>query len=337
MRNALRYSPMDFMRNVATKTAAALACCMVNYAHAQTSEPTRYPARAIRVVVPLAAGGPSDLVARTVGNKLTEAWGQQVIIDNRAGANGVVGTEIVAKSTPDGYTLVMGTTGTHGINASLYSKLSYDTINDFAPIARIGISNYVLVSHPSLPVRNVNELVRLAKAKPGQLTWSSGGSVSQLAAELFKRMAGIDIVIVPYKGNALAVAATLSGEVSLIFGGIAQSVPLIKAGKLRAIAVSGVRRSPVMADVPTVAESGIPGFEAGSWYGLLAPAATPRAIIERLNREIVRIIKLPDVRSRLEAEAFDVPNDTPEQFAAYIKADIAKWAKVVKETGITAN
>jgi tripartite-type tricarboxylate transporter receptor subunit TctC len=243
----------------------------------------------------------------------------------------------VAKSAPDGYTLVMGTTGTHGINASLYSKLPYDTIKDFAPVARVGISNYVLVAHPSLPVRNVTELVKLAKSHPGEITWSSGGAVSQLAAELFKRSAGIDVVVVPYKGNALAVAATLSGEVSLIFGGIAQSAPLIKAGKLKSLAVSGLKRSPVMPDVPTVAESGVPGFEAGSWYGLLAPAATPRAIIDKLNREIVRIVQLPDIRERLMAEAFDIPVDTPEAFAAYIKADVVKWAKVVKASGVKAN
>jgi tripartite-type tricarboxylate transporter receptor subunit TctC len=320
-----------------TQVAAALACCVAGEATAQTPEPARYPMRPIRIVVPLAPGGPADLVARTVGQKMTEAWGQQVVIDNRAGANGVVGSEIVAKSAPDGYTLIMGTTGTHGINASLYPKLPYDTINDFAPVARIGISNYVLVAHPSLPVSGIKELVRLAKAKPGEITWSSGGSVSQLAAELFKRTAGIDVVIVPYKGNALAVAATLSGEVSLIFGGIAQSVPLIKAGRLRALAVSGTRRSHVMSEVPTVAESGLSGFEAGSWYGLLAPGATPRPIVERLNREVVRIVQLPDVRERLAAEAFEIPTDTPERFAAYIKADMAKWAKVVNETGIKAN
>jgi tripartite-type tricarboxylate transporter receptor subunit TctC len=291
----------------------------------------------IRVVVPLAPGGPADLVARTIGNKLTESWGQPVLVDSRAGVNGVLGSEIVAKSAPDGYTLLMGTTGTHGINASLYAKLPYDTVNDFAPIARVGVSSYVLVAHPSLPVRNVRELVKLAQSRPGEITWSSGGSVSQLAAELFKRSAAIDVVIVPYKGNALAVAATLSGEVSLIFGGIAQSAPLIKAGKLKALAMSGLRRSPVMPDVPTVAESGVPGFEAGSWYGLLAPAATPRSIVDRLNREVVRIVQLPDVRERLTAEAFDIPIDTPDQFAAHIKADVAKWAKVVKASGVKAN
>ncbi|MGZ9067670.1 MAG: Bug family tripartite tricarboxylate transporter substrate binding protein, partial [Burkholderiales bacterium] len=189
-------------------------------------------------------------------------------------------------------------------------------------------------AHPSLPVRDVRDLVRLARSRAGQITWASGGAVSQLAAELFKRSAGIDVVIIPYKGNAAAVTATVSGEVSLIFGGIAQSVPLVGAGRLRALAVSGTRRTPMMSQVPTVAESGVPDFEAGSWYGLLAPAAIPRTIVERLNREIVRIVQLPDVRNRLAAEAFDMPIDTPEEFAAYIRADVVKWAKVVKAAGI---
>ena len=314
-----------------------IACCLAGCVQAQTTEPSRYPVRAVRVVVPFAPGGPSDLPARLVSQKLAEAWGQQVVVDNRGGANGVVGVELVAKAPPDGHTLVMGTTGTHGINASLFTKLPYDTIGDFAPVARLGIANYVLIVHPSLPVRNVRELVKLAKARPGQITGSSGGSVTQLAAELFKRTAEVDIVIVPYKGNALAVTATLSGEVSLIFGGIAQSAPLVKAGKLRPLAVSGLRRSPVMPDVPTVAESGVPGFEAGSWYGLLAPAATPRALVERISRDVVRVVNLPEVRERLMNEAFDVPNDTPEQFAAHIKADVVKWTKVVKDAGIKAN
>ena len=301
------------------------------------AQDARFPTRAVRVIVPFApGGGPSDLLARMVGAKMAESFGQQVVVENRPGANGVVGTELVAKSAPDGYTLGTGTTGTHGINASLYAKLPYDTINDFAPIARFAASSYLLVAHPSLPARNVKELVRLANTRPGQVTWASGGAVTQLAAELFKRSAGVDVVIVPYKGNALAVTATLSGETSLIFGGVPQSAPLVKAGKLRALAVSGTTRSAAMPDVPTVSESGLAGFEAGSWYGLLVPAATPRVIVERLNREVLRVLQLPDVRERLSAEAFEVPNDTPEQFAAYIKADVVKWAKVVKESGVKA-
>jgi tripartite-type tricarboxylate transporter receptor subunit TctC len=317
--------------------AVALSYCVSAAAIAQTADSSRYPTRTIRVIVPFGPGGPSDLVARAAAQKMTEGLGQQVVIENRGGANGILGTEAVARSAPDGYTLVMGTTGTHGINASLFPKPAYDTISDFAPIARLGISNYVLVAHPSLPVRTIGDLLQLAKARPGQLTWASGGGVTQLAAELFKHTAGIDVVVVPYKGNAPAVTATMSGEVSLIFGGIAQSVRLVAAGRLKAIAVSGARRSPALPDVPTVAESGLPTFEAGSWYGLLAPAATPRAIVERLNREVLRVLQLPDVRERLMAEAFEVPLDTPEQFAAHIKADVPKWAKVVKEAGIKAN
>lgn len=317
--------------------AVALSFCVSGAAIAQTADSSRYPTRAIRIVVPFGAGGPSDLVARAAAQKMTEGLGQQIVIENRGGANGIVGTEAVARSAPDGYTLVTGTTGTHGINASLFPRLPYDTINDFAPIARLGISNYVLVAHPSLPVRTVKDLLQLAKARPGQLTWASGGGVTQLAAELFKRTAGIDVVVVPYKGNAPAVTATMSGEVSLIFGGIAQSARLVEAGRLRAIAVSGARRSSALPNVPTVAESGLPTFEAGSWYGLLAPAATPRAIIERLNREVLRVLQLPDIRERFTAEAFEVPLDTPEQFAAHIKADVPKWAKVVKEAGIKVN
>lgn len=317
--------------------AAAIGCCTAGAALAQTADPARYPTRAIRIIVPFGPGGPADRVARAVGQKMSESLGQQVLADNRPGASGVLGMDLVAKSAPDGYTLGVGTTGTHGINASLYSKLPYDTIKDFAPIARLGISNYVLVAHPSLPVRNVKELLRLAKARPGELSWAAGGGVTQLAAELFKHTADIDYVIVPYKGNAPAVTATMSGEVSLIFGGIAQSAPLIDAGKLRAIAVSGAQRAPSMPKVPTVAESGLPGFEAGSWYGLLAPAGTPKPIIDRLNKEVLRILQLPDVRKQLLAQAFEVPADTPEQFAAHIRADVPKWAKVIKAAGIKPN
>lgn len=314
-----------------------MLCCGCSAALAQSGDTARYPTRPVRIVVPFGAGGPSDLLARTVAQKMSENLGQQVIIENRGGANGVVGVEAVARSAPDGYTLVLGTTGTHGINASLVPKLPYDTIKDFAPIARLGISNYVLVAHPSLPVRTVKELLQLAKTRPGELTWAAGGGVTQLAAELFKHSAGINVIVVPYKGNAPAVTATMSGEVSLIFGGIAQAAKLVEAGRLRAIAVSGAQRSPVLPGVPTVAESGVPGFEAGSWYGLLAPAATPRGIVERLNGEVLRVLRLPDVRSRLLAEAFDIPFDTPEAFAAHIRADVPKWEKVIRDAGIRAN
>lgn len=294
----------------------------------------QYPVKPIRVIVPFVAGGPSDLLARTVGQKLTESWGQQVIIDNRPGANGIVGTEQAAKSPPDGYTLVIGTPGTHGINASLFPKLPYDTVKDFAPITRLGVAPYLLVAHPSLPARSVKEFIQLARARPRDISWATGGSPTQLAAELFKKSARINVVIVPYRGNAPAVAAVLSGEVSVVFGGIAQSLPQVKAERLRALGVASTRRSAVMPDVPTIAESGLPGFEASGWYGLLAPGATPRVIVERINTEVVRILRLPDVVQRLQAEAFEVPAETPDQFAAVILAELAKWAPIVKETGI---
>lgn len=296
-----------------------------------------FPVKPIRVIVPFGPGGPSDLLSRAVGQKLTEAWGQQVLIDNRPGANGIVGTELAAKSPPDGYTLVSATSGTHGINASLFPKLPYDTVKDFAPIARLGYAPYLLVAHPSLPVRTVKELVALARKRPGEIAWAVGGSPTQLGAELFKRTAKINVTVVPYKGNAPAVTAVLSGEVQLVFGGIAQSAPQVKAGRLRALAVAGLQRSAVMPEVPTVAESGLPGFEAGSWYGLLAPGGTPRAIVDRLNGEIVRILRLPEIEKRLRGEAFEIPADTPDQFAAVIRAEVEKWRPIVRESGLRPN
>jgi tripartite-type tricarboxylate transporter receptor subunit TctC len=295
-----------------------------------------YPVKPIRVIVPFGPGGPTDFLVRTVGQKITEAWGQQLIVDHRAGANGVVGSELTARAASDGYTLGMATNGTHGINASLFPRLPYDTIKDFAPVTRIGLAPYLLIAHPSLPVRGVKELIALARSRPGEMTWSSGGSPSQLAAELFKKTAGVNVIVVPYKGNSPAVTAVISGEVSLSFGNVAQSAPQVKSGRLRALGVGSLQRSTVMPEVPTVAESGLPGFEAGAWYGVLAPAATPRAIVDRLNGELVRVLKLPEVQQRLRSEAYDVIADTPEQFAAAIRVELAKWAPIVKQAGLRA-
>lgn len=306
----------------------ALACGLVQ---AQT-----YPTKAIRVIVPFGPGGPTDFLVRTLGQKVAESWGQQLVVDHRTGANGVVGSELMARAVPDGYTLGVVTNGTHGINTSLFPKLPYDAVKDFAPITRIGMAPYLLVAHPQLPVRNVKELIGLARARPGEISWSCGGSPSQLAAELFKKTAGINVIVVPYKGNAPAVTAVISGEVSLSFGNVAQSVPQVKGGRLKAIAIGGQKRSPVMPDVPTVAEAGFPGFEAGAWYGVLAPAGTPRPLIERLHAEFTRIARLPDVQQRLGSEAYEVIADTPEQFAAAIRAEIAKWAPIVKQAGLRA-
>lgn len=323
-----------------TRFCAVTAAALALHAGACLAQPASttaaYPSKAIRVIVPFGPGGPSDFLVRTVGQKLQESWGQQFIVDNRTGANGVVGAELTARAAPDGYTLGVATNGTHGINASLYAKLPYDTVKDFAPITRFGFAPYLLIAHPSLPARNVKELIALARSRPGEITWSCGGSPSQLGAELFKKVAGINVIVVPYKGNAPAVTATISGEVSLSFGNVAQSVPQVKAGRLKALAVASQQRSAVMNEVPTVAEAGFPGFEAGAWYGLLAPAATPRAIIERLNSELVRVLKLPDVQQRLRTEAYDIYADTPEHFAQAIRAELAKWAPIVKQAGLRA-
>ena len=324
------------MRLLRSRIFLSLVPCVLSLwnvcAFAQT-----FPSKPVRLIIPFGAGGPSDFLARSVGQKLGETWGQQVLMDNRGGANGVVGCELAAKSPPDGYTLVVGTNGTHGMNASLFQKLPFDTVKDFAPITRMGFAPYLLIAHPSLPARNAKELIALARSKPGAITWSAGGSPSQLGSELFKRVAKVDMVVVPYKGNAPAVTAVISGEVSVAFGSITQSAPQVRAGRLRALGVASNRRTPILPEVPTVGESGLPGFEVGAWYGLLAPAATPRPIIEKIHADAVRILREPQVQQRLAAEAFEIPADTPEQFAAVIKAEIAKWGPIVRDAKIQAD
>ena len=330
----MQFSMGIFVRNFFSTAVGFTAVVIASAAGAQA-----YPTKPIRVIVPFGPGGPTDFLVRTLGVKVAESWGQQLIVDHRTGANGVVGAELTARAAPDGYTIGVATNGTHGINASLFPRLPFDTVKDFAPITRIGVAPYLLIAHPQLPVRNVKELIALARARPGEITWSCGGSPSQLAAELFKKTAGINVIVVPYKGNAPAVTATISGEVSLSFGNVAQSVPQVKAGRLKAIALGGLKRSPIMPDVPTVAEAGLVAFadfEAGAWYGLLGPAAMPRAIVERQHAEFVRILRLPDIQQRLNAEAYDVIADTPEQFAQAIRAEIAKWAPIVKQAGLRA-
>jgi tripartite-type tricarboxylate transporter receptor subunit TctC len=293
-----------------------------------------YPAKPVRIVVPFGPGGPSDLLARMFGQKLAEAWGHPFVIENRGGANGMVGADIVAKSPPDGYTLVLATNGTHGMNSSLFAKVPYDPVRDFAPITRLALQYFLLVSHPSLPARSVTELIQLARTRPGQIAWAYGGAPTQLGAELFRNEAKVNVLVVPYKGNAPAVTSVVSGEAQVVFGGIAHTGPQVKAGRLRALGIASAQRSQLLPEVPTIAESGLPGFEVSAWYGLLAPRATPRAIVDRLNDEAMRILKLPDVQQRLRSEAFETPADTPDGMAAVIRAELAKWASVVKEAGI---
>ncbi len=312
------------------KTLAALALTVPLLAAGQS-----YPSKPIRIVVPFPPGGATDILARAVGVELTRAWGQPVPVENRPGAGGNIGADMVAKAAPDGYTLVMGTVGTHAINMSLYSKMPYDTVKDFAPVTLVASVPNILVVHPSLPVKTVHDLIELAKSKPGQIYFASSGNGTSihLAGELFKTMAGVNMVHVPYKGSAPAVADLLGGQVSCMFDNMPSSLPHVKAGKLRGIAVTSARRSPATPDLPTIAEAGLPGYEASSWFGILAPAGTPREIVTKLNQTIVASLQTPEMRERLSSQGAEPVGDTPEEFAAYIKSEIAKWAKVVKASG----
>ena len=294
-----------------------------------------YPTKPIRIVVPFPGGGATDLLARAAAQKLTEAWGQPVVVDNRPGAGGNIGTELVARAAPDGYTLEMGTVGTHAINASLYAKMPYDHVKDFAPVILVaGVPN-VLVVNPALPVTSVQELISYAKANPGKLNFASSGSGTSihLSGELFKVMAGVQMTHIPYKGSAPALADLIGGQVQLMFDNLPPSLPQIKAGKLRALAVTSVTRAPALPDVPTVAESGLPGFEASSWFGILAPAGTPPDIIARLNAEIGKWLASPEAKEKLLALGANAAGGSPEDFAKHIAAETAKWQKVVKESG----
>jgi tripartite-type tricarboxylate transporter receptor subunit TctC len=294
-----------------------------------------YPTKPIRIVVPFPPGGATDILARDVAQKLTEAWGQQVIVDNRPGAGGNIGSELVAKSAPDGYTLEMGTVGTHAINASLYAKMPYDHVKDFVPVILVaGVPN-VLVVNPAVPVNSVAELIAYAKANPGKLNFASSGSGTSihLSGELFKVMAGVQMTHIPYKGSAPALQDLLGGQVQLMFDNLPPSLPQIKAGKLRALAVTSATRAPALPDVPTLAEAGLPGFEASSWFGLLAPAGTPPAIVIKLNAEVAKWLATPDAKERLAKQGANAVGGTPEDFEKHIAAETVKWAKVVKESG----
>ena len=302
---------------------------------AQPQAQSPYPAKAIRYVVPFPAGGPLDIVARALGQELNRSWGQPVIIDNRPGAGGNIGADVVAKAPPDGYTILMGAVSTHAINVTLYSRLPYDPIKDFSPVTLITSVPNVLVVHPSIPAKTVRELIAIAKARPGQLNFASGstGSAGHLAGELFNTMAGVKMVHIPYKGAGPAVVDLLAGHVSLMFDNLASALPNIKAGRVRAIAVTTTRRSPFLPDLPTISESGLPGFDIGTWFGVFAPAGTPREIVTKLNTELIRILNTPNMKERLANLGAEPMGNTPEQFAAFIKSEIPKYAKVIKASG----
>ena len=312
--------------------AAALGTAGDTYAQA-------YPTKTVRVIVPFAAGSTTDIMGRTVAQKLTERLGQQFIVDNRPGAGGNIGSDIVAKAVPDGYTLLISAASTLAINASLYKNMPYDTATAFAPISRIAMVTNVLVIHPSLPVKSVKELIAFAKARPGQLNFASGGSggTAHLSGEMFKTLAGIDMVHVPYKGGSAAMPDLLGGFVPLMFDNVPQVLPYIKAGRLRALGVTTAKRSTALPDVPTIAEAGVPGYEAVAWFGAVAPARTPREIVTKLNAEIVGILNSADVKTRLAAQSADAAPTTPEEFGAFIKKEMVKWAKIITATGARAD
>jgi tripartite-type tricarboxylate transporter receptor subunit TctC len=297
-----------------------------------------YPSRPVRMVVPFAPGGSADLVARLLGQKLGESWGQQVIVENKPGASGMIGNDFVAKSAPDGYTLTVGTMGPFSVNPTLFDKMPYDNIRDFAPITLTGIASHVLVANPSVPVRTVNELIALARARPGRLMFASSGSgnATHLTFELFKAMAKIDIVHVPYKGGGPAMADLVGGQVSFSFASMPSALPYVQAGRLRAIAVGGAHRSPLFPDVPTVAEAGLPGFVSEDWQGILAPAKTPADVVAKLNSEFVHVLGLPDMKTKLAAAGFEVKTSTPQEFADFIRSETEKWARVLKRSGTKA-
>jgi tripartite-type tricarboxylate transporter receptor subunit TctC len=293
----------------------------------------------IRFIVPFSAGGGADIVARAIGQKLTESLGQQVIIDNRTGAAGIIGMEAAAKAPPDGYTIVLGQTGPNSINPSLYDKLPYDALKDFAPITETTSYPYVLVVHPSVPVRNVKDLIALAKSHPNGLTYASAGNgaANHLAAELLKNMAQIRMVHVPYKASAPALIDVLGGHVSMMFDPIITCMPHVRVGKLRALAITSLARSAISPELPTFAETGLPGYEAIGWHGVLAPAGTPKEMVARLHAEIVRVLRTPDMRARFAEQGAEPVGNTPDEFARFLKADLEKWSKVVKTAGVRAN
>jgi tripartite-type tricarboxylate transporter receptor subunit TctC len=295
-----------------------------------------YPRKPVRLIVPFAPGGGNDTVARAIAQDLGARLGQPVIVDNRAGAGGNVGAELAAKSPPDGYTLFLGGVGSHAVNPNLHARLPYDPIRDFAPITLIASAPSVLVVHPSVPARSLAEFTALAKAHPGKLNYASNGngSSAQLAAVMYESMAGVAMVHVPYKGLAPALVDLLAGEVQAMFSSVVAIVPHIKAGRLRALAVTGKRRSPLLPEVPTIAESGLPDYEAGSWYGILAPAGTPREIVSRLHDEAVRALAQPELRARLAGEGAELIGSTPEEFAAHISSELARMGKLVRGAGI---
>ena len=319
-------------RYFAMTIAAAL---FATHAAAQSE---KYPSRPIRIIVAYTPAGTTDILARLVGQKMSEAWGQPVVVENRSGANGNIGTEIAARATPDGYTITMGTAATHSINNTLYPKLSWHAQKDFEPISLVAVVPNLLVVNNALPVKSVKDLVAYAKANPGKLTFGSPGigATAHLSMELFQTLTGTKMVHVPYKGSAGVLADVVAGQIQLAMDNIPVYLPQAKAGKIRALAVSSSKRVSAAPEIPTVAEAGVPGFEALSWFGLLAPAKTPKGVVDQLSRETQRVLKLPDVNERISGLGAQIVGSSPQEYATFIASEIQKWRKVIQDAGVKA-
>ncbi len=317
-----------------------LACLpLVCLPTASLAQADNFPARQIRIVVPFPAGGATDIAARAIADKMSQNWKQPVVVENRAGAGGNVGSDVVAKSPADGYTLIMGVTGSHAINVSLYSKMPYDPVKDFEPISQVAVVPNVVVVHPSVPAQTLSEFIALAKRNPGKYDYASlgSGTAAHLGMEMLKTSAGVFMVHIPYRGSAPAVADLIGGQVQVMMDGLPSALPHVKAGRLRALAVTSQKRSPAAPDLPTIAESGYPGFYADAWSGLFAPKGTPKPVIDKLAGEVRRILALPDVRERFAGLGAEPVGSTPAEFAQHVQREIDKWAKVVKQSGAKAD
>ena len=314
---------------------AGIALALAVAPPAVQAQTAPFPAKPVRLVVPFPPGGPLDVTGRAIAQKLGETWAQSVVVDNRPGAGGNIGADLVAKSAPDGYTVVMGALSTHAVNPSLYPSMPYDAVRDFAPITLVAVTPNVLVVNPALPVRSVQELVAYAKANPNKLSFGSGsnGSAGHLAGELFKVETGTDVVHVPYKGAAPAMQALLAGDTQFMFDNLASAMAQVKAGKLRALAVTTAKRTSLAPELPTMAEAGVPGFDIATWFGLLAPAGTPGDVIAKWNADVVRILDSAEMRERLRAQGAEPAPSTPAEFAAFIAAERSKYARIVKASG----
>ena len=327
------------MAIVTVRSAAAVVAVLFAATAFGQHAANTYPNRPLRIIVTFPPGGPTDIIARVVGQKLAEAWGQPVVVDNRAGAGGNLGTDLAAKSAPDGYTLLLSNFGPLAISPFVYSKLPYDPLKDLTPITMAATSWFFLVTNPAVPVSNVKELIALAKARPDQIAIASAGnaSPSHLAAALFQSSAGVRMIHVPYKGGAPSVGAVIGGEVQMAIESPPPIVPQVKAGKLRALGAARATRSPLLPDVPTVSESGLPGFEVGSWYGFHAPAGTPKGIVDKLHAEMVKAMNTPELRERFSSVGAETVANTPAQYGAFVAAELKKWGKVIQSAGVKAD